>query len=53
MTTSFETAVAELERQWASEPRWQSVERPYSAADVVRTMASDAEDTLRRILQET
>jgi hypothetical protein len=24
-----------------------------SAADVVRTMASDAEDTLRRILQET
>ena len=40
MTTSFETAVAELERQWASEPRWQSVERPYSAADVVRLRGS-------------
>jgi len=40
MTTPFETAVAELERQWAAEARWQNVERPYSAADVVRLRGS-------------
>ncbi|HET7522752.1 MAG TPA: isocitrate lyase [Acidimicrobiales bacterium] len=40
MTTPFETAVNELERQWASDPRWKGVERPYSAADVVRLRGS-------------
>jgi isocitrate lyase len=40
MTTPFETAVDELERQWASDPRWNGIERPYSAADVVRLRGS-------------
>jgi isocitrate lyase len=40
MTTPFETAVSELERQWASDARWKGVERPYSAADVVRLRGS-------------
>jgi len=37
---------------WASEAI-DMITESLSAADVVRTMASDAEDTLRRILQET
>ncbi|MBV9661756.1 MAG: isocitrate lyase [Acidimicrobiales bacterium] len=40
MTTSFETAVAELERQWANDTRWAGVQRPYQAADVVRLRGS-------------
>jgi isocitrate lyase len=40
MTTPFDTAVETLERQWKSEPRWAGVERPYSAADVVRLRGS-------------
>jgi isocitrate lyase len=40
MTTPFETAVAELEHQWANDTRWQGIERPYSAADVVRLRGS-------------
>ncbi len=40
MTTPFETAVAEIERQWATDPRWAGVERTYSAADVVRLRGS-------------
>jgi isocitrate lyase len=38
--TVFDTAVAELERDWASDPRWKSVLRPYAAADVVRLRGS-------------
>ncbi len=40
MTTPFETAVAEIERQWATDKRWAGVERTYSAADVVRLRGS-------------
>jgi isocitrate lyase len=40
MTTPFETAVNDLERQWATDPRWSGVERPYKAADVVRLRGS-------------
>ena len=40
MTTPFDTAVADLERQWATDPRWKGIERPYSAADVVRLRGS-------------
>jgi len=40
MTTPFDTAVNELERQWASDARWKGVDRPYSAADVVRLRGS-------------
>ena len=39
-STPFDAAVAELEQQWASAPRWQGVARPYSAADVVRLRGS-------------
>ncbi len=40
MTTPFDTVVANLERQWASDPRWAGINRPYSAADVVRLRGS-------------
>ncbi|HEX4863847.1 MAG TPA: hypothetical protein VFV02_07235, partial [Acidimicrobiales bacterium] len=40
MTTPFETAVNDLERQWATDPRWSGVERTYKAADVVRLRGS-------------
>jgi isocitrate lyase len=36
----YEAAVAELETSWAEDPRWAGVERPYSAADVVRLRGS-------------
>jgi isocitrate lyase len=38
----FETAVAELEAAWAKDRRWAGVQRPYSAADVVRLRGSVA-----------
>jgi len=37
---SFDGAVADLERQWATDSRWKGVDRPYSAADVVRLRGS-------------
>jgi isocitrate lyase len=40
MSTPFEAAVAELERQWADDKRWTGVERSYNAADVVRLRGS-------------
>jgi isocitrate lyase len=42
MTTPFDTAVADLERQWATDSRWKGIQRPYSAADVVRLRGSVA-----------
>jgi isocitrate lyase len=49
MTTHFETAVASLEKQWKTDPRWAGVERPYSAADVVRLRGSvEVEHSLAR-----
>jgi isocitrate lyase len=46
---SFEDQVAALERQWASDARWASVKREYSAADVVRLRGSmQVEYTLAR-----
>ncbi|MGH8193517.1 MAG: isocitrate lyase [Woeseiaceae bacterium] len=42
--------VRELERDWATNPRWQGVTREYSAADVVRLRGSVlVEHTLARI----
>ncbi|MDR2239595.1 MAG: isocitrate lyase [Zoogloeaceae bacterium] len=35
-----EQQIAELERDWASNPRWQGIKRGYSAADVVRLRGS-------------
>jgi isocitrate lyase len=36
----FDEQVAELELQWATDPRWRGVRRDYSAADVVRLRGS-------------
>ncbi|HBK56031.1 MAG TPA: isocitrate lyase, partial [Xanthomonadales bacterium] len=35
MTHALPTA-EQLQQQWATDPRWQGITRPYSAADVVR-----------------
>jgi isocitrate lyase len=43
-------AAAEIERQWATDPRWMGIERTYSAADVVRLRGSVQEEhTLARL----
>src|SRR5262245_50545213 len=42
-------AAADLEQEWATDPRWRGVERTYSAADVVRLRGSVTEEhTLAR-----
>ncbi len=52
-TSKFDGLVAELQRQWDSDPRWAGVERTYSAADVVRLRGSVQEEhTLARIGSE-
>ena len=38
--STFEEAVADLERRWAQDPRWKGVRRDYTAADVVRLRGS-------------
>ncbi|MFD9905095.1 isocitrate lyase [Streptomyces sp. NPDC059063] len=49
MTQTAPQAADELARQWANDPRWQGVERTYSAADVVRLSGSVREEhTLAR-----
>ncbi|MGQ9827665.1 MAG: isocitrate lyase [Roseiflexus sp.] len=35
-TLNRDREIAELERRWATDPRWQGIRRDYSAADVVR-----------------
>lgn len=43
-------AAALLAQQWASDPRWQGIERPYTAEDVVRLRGSvQIEHTLARM----
>ncbi len=37
---SREQQIAALEKDWAQNPRWKSVKRNYSAADVVRLRGS-------------
>ena len=32
--------IEDLQAQWAGDPRWAGVERPYTAADVVRLRGS-------------
>ncbi|MFI8370703.1 isocitrate lyase [Streptomyces sp. NPDC085466] len=49
MTDITTQAARELERRWATEPRWQGIERTYSAEDVVRLSGSVREEhTLAR-----
>ncbi len=38
--SDFDAQVTELERRWASEERWEGIERPYSAEEVVRLRGS-------------
>ncbi len=46
---SAPSAVEELARQWATDPRWAGIQRTYSAADVVRLRGSLQEEcTLAR-----
>jgi isocitrate lyase len=37
---NINTAVEQLEQDWATNPRWKGVTRPYSAADVIRLRGS-------------
>src|SRR5690349_19169258 len=47
---SKEFAIAELEKSWASDQRWQGISRTYTAADVVRLRGSiQIEHTLARM----
>jgi isocitrate lyase len=49
VNSAREQQVNELARQWATDPRWAGVTRPYSAADVVRLRGSVVEEyTLAR-----
>lgn len=49
MTKSFQQQVDELKKDWAENPRWKGVKRPYSAEDVVRLRGSvQPEHTLAR-----
>ena len=40
MNNNNRNEIAELERRWKTDPRWEGVTRPYSAADVVRLRGS-------------
>ena len=49
-SASIDEQAAALARQWATDPRWASIERTYSAADVVRLRGSVQEQhTLARL----
>ncbi len=49
MSMSREEQIKQLENDWANNPRWKGVKRPYSAADVVRLRGSvQPEYTLAR-----
>ncbi|MBA4742479.1 MAG: isocitrate lyase [Azoarcus sp.] len=49
-TPTREQQIAALEKDWATNPRWKGVKRPYSAADVVRLRGSiQPESTLARV----
>src|SRR5688572_16961886 len=49
VTRTRQEMATELEREWASDPRWSGVERTYSAADVIRLRGSVTEEyTLAR-----
>lgn len=47
---NFAAQVSALEHQWATNPRWNGIERPYSAEDVVKLRGSvQVEHTLARL----
>jgi len=44
-----ETAIRDLQKEWAENPRWQGIKRDYSAEDVVNLQGSMVEEhTLAR-----
>ncbi len=46
---SIKQAAERLEQQWNTDPRWQGIERPYSAEEVIRLRGSvDVEHSLAR-----
>ena len=48
-TLSREQQIAEIEKDWASNPRWKGIKRSYTAADVVRLRGSlQVEHTLAK-----
>ncbi len=48
--TRIDEQAAQLQRQWATDPRWAGIERTYSAADVIRLRGSVREEhTLARL----
>ncbi|HEX8384885.1 MAG TPA: isocitrate lyase [Rubricoccaceae bacterium] len=50
LRTARQTAAHEIEHDWATNPRWAGVERPYSGADVVALRGSVAvEHTVARL----
>jgi isocitrate lyase len=50
MNQNGKDQIAELERSWATDPRWQGIKRPYTAADVIRLRGSvQIEHTLARL----
>ena len=50
---SREQQIAALEKDWAQNPRWKSVKRNYSAADVVRLRGSlQPEHTLASVVRK-
>ena len=61
MNAAFEAQVEALEHDWATNPRWTGVRRPYSAEDVVRlrgsvtqewTLASRGAERLWRLMEQ-
>ncbi|MED5438371.1 MAG: isocitrate lyase, partial [Actinomycetota bacterium] len=40
MRNTFDDQVAVLEQDWSENPRWEGVQRDYTAADVVRLRGS-------------
>ena len=48
--TTRQATIQQLESDWAENPRWKGVERPYSAEDVVRLRGTvRIEHTLARL----
>ncbi|MFN7019312.1 MAG: isocitrate lyase, partial [Fimbriimonadales bacterium] len=46
----MQDAIQQLERDWKENPRWKGIQRPYSAADVIRLRGSiQIEYTLPRL----
>ena len=53
ISTTIRLQASELERRWTTDPRWDGVERPYTAEEVIRLRGSIArEHTVARLSAE-